>query len=121
MLLQVFKLDFSSNSHELPVAGQAVTAPERFYRLSWNAFVFGTPEQEKFPVSLHFPERCITQLTCLFTQHSSDVQYMLQHGLIAGGLADGSIALWDAHQIIRGRSEGAQLAKETKHHGAVSQ
>lgn len=44
----------------------------------------------------------------------------LQHGVIAGGLADGSIALWDAQQILRGRSETAQLAKETKHHGAVS-
>lgn len=45
----------------------------------------------------------------------------LQHGVIAGGLADGSIALWDAQQVLRGRSESAQLAKETKHHGAVSQ
>ena len=45
---------------------------------------------------------------------------VLQHGIIAGGLADGSIALWDAHQLLRGRSETAQLALETKHHGAVS-
>ena len=44
----------------------------------------------------------------------------LQHGVIAGGLADGSIALWDAQQILRGRSDSSQLAKETKHHGAVS-
>ncbi|KAL0027638.1 hypothetical protein WJX79_004520 [Trebouxia sp. C0005] len=88
--LEVFKLDFSSSSHELPLAGQAVNALERFHRLSWNAFAFGSPEQEKFP-----------------------------HGLIAGGLADGSIALWDAQQILRGRPESAQLAKETKHHGAV--
>lgn len=40
--------------------------------------------------------------------------------MIAGGLADGSIALWDAQQVLRGRSESAQLAKETEHHGAVS-
>ena len=49
--LQIFKLDFSSNTQDLPVAGQAVNAPERFHRLSWNAFVFGTPEQEKYPVN----------------------------------------------------------------------
>ena len=50
--LQIFKLDFSTSSQELPVAGQPVTAPERFHRLSWNAFVMGTPEQEKYPVML---------------------------------------------------------------------
>ena len=45
---------------------------------------------------------------------------LLQHGLIAGGLADGSVAIWDAHQILKGRPESALLAKEAKHHGAVS-
>ena len=45
---------------------------------------------------------------------------LLQHGLIAGGLADGSIAIWDAQQILKGRAESALLAKEAKHHGAVS-
>jgi hypothetical protein len=53
-------------------------------------------------------------------QVNTHVLYVLQHGLIAGGLADGSIALWDAQQILRGRPESAQLSKETKHHGAVS-
>ncbi len=56
---------------------------------------------------------------CSWTSQSH-VLCVLQHGLIAGGLADGSIALWDAQQILRGRPESAQLAKETKHHGAVS-
>ena len=54
--MQVFKLDFSSSSHELPLAGQAVNAPERFHRLSWNAFAHGSPEQEKFPVSLELSQ-----------------------------------------------------------------
>ena len=54
--MQVFKLDFSSSSHELPLAGQAVNAPERFHRLSWNAFAFGSPEQDKFPVSLELSQ-----------------------------------------------------------------
>ena len=54
--MQVFKLDFSSSSHELPLAGQAVNAPERFHRLSWNAFALGSPEQEKFPVSLELSQ-----------------------------------------------------------------
>ena len=51
-LVQIFKLDFSSSSQDLQVAGQPVNAPERFHRLSWNAFVVGTPEQEKYPVTL---------------------------------------------------------------------
>lgn len=51
--VQIFKLDFSSSSQDLPVAGQPVNAPERFHRLSWNAFVVGTPEQEKYPVNPH--------------------------------------------------------------------
>ena len=53
-------------------------------------------------------------------QVTAYILYALQHGLIAGGLADGSIALWDAQQILRGKPESAQLAKESKHHGAVS-
>ena len=48
--VQVFKLDFSSNSHDLQVAGQPVNCPEPFHRLSWNAFSHSTPEHEKYPV-----------------------------------------------------------------------
>lgn len=52
--------------------------------------------------------------------HAPDISCLLQHGLIAGGLADGSIAIWDAQQILKGRPESALLAKEPKHRGAVS-
>lgn len=50
--MQVFRLDFSSNSQDLPVAGQPVKCPEAFHRLSWNAFAYGTPEHEKYPVRI---------------------------------------------------------------------
>lgn len=49
-IVQVFKLDFSTNSHDLQSAGQPATCPEPFHRLSWNAFGYGTPEHEKYPV-----------------------------------------------------------------------
>ena len=35
-VLQVFKLDFSGQKRELPLAGGAVAASERFHRLSWS-------------------------------------------------------------------------------------
>lgn len=46
---------------------------------------------------------------------------LLQHGLLAGGLADGSVVLWDPASILtpqQGRSPS--LAKMQKHTGAVS-
>lgn len=44
-----------------------------------------------------------------------------QMGLIAGGLADGGVLLWDADRLTRGgsKSDAAQLSRLSKHTGAV--
>ncbi|CAI7811825.1 unnamed protein product [Closterium sp. NIES-54] len=44
------------------------------------------------------------------------------HGIIAGGLIDGTVALWNPARIISGKTgegEGALVAKMSKHKGAV--
>lgn len=47
---QIFSLDFSSTSPDLPLAGGAVQAPERFSRLCWGPA--GAPLDAKlYPVS----------------------------------------------------------------------
>jgi hypothetical protein len=45
---------------------------------------------------------------------------LLQYGVIAGGLADGSICLWDPAAILEGNTKAAMLAKMQKHTGVVS-
>lgn len=67
--LEIFKLDFQSDAHDLPVAG-ACPSDERFNRLSW-----GKPPG------------------------SSSEEFSL--GLVAGGLSDGSIGIWNPLKIIR--------------------
>ena len=45
----------------------------------------------------------------------------LQLGLLAGGLADGSVVLWDPASILDAKAgKTALLAKMQKHTGAVS-
>lgn len=67
--LEIFKLDFQSDAHDLPVAGACPSA-ERFNRLSW-----GKPPG------------------------SASEEYAL--GLVAGGLSDGSIGIWNPLKMIR--------------------
>jgi len=71
--LELLKLDFASTELDLPVLSSCVTA-ERFNRLSWGTFgaMGGSSLQEEFPL-----------------------------GVIAGGLADGSIHLWNPAKLIR--------------------
>jgi hypothetical protein len=45
---------------------------------------------------------------------------MLQYGLLAGGLADGSICLWNPAAIVDGSGQSSLLTKMQKHTGAVS-
>ena len=48
---------------------------------------------------------------------------MLQSGLIAGGLADGRILVWDAGKLVGsagGSSEPTDITKQDKSGGAVS-
>lgn len=68
--LEIFKLDFQSDSQELPVVG-ACPSSDRFNRLSW-----GKPK-------------------------SGSGEYSL--GLIAGGLGDGTISLWNPLKLIEYR------------------
>lgn len=45
--MQVFKLDFANSKRELPLAGGAVAATERFNRLAWSPL---GSESEAHPV-----------------------------------------------------------------------
>jgi hypothetical protein len=93
-LAQIFKLDYSNPSSDMPLAGGAVAANERFHRLAW-----GPLQTEGMP-----------------------------HGLIAGGLVDGSVNLYNPARIIGspigaepsdGVSSGALVTKMQKHSGPV--
>ena len=63
--------------------------------------------------------RCPTLTRCL-APHARACTHT-QHGFIAGGLADGSICLWNPERIIHSGAEGgnALLARLPKHQGAV--
>ncbi|WOK96042.1 hypothetical protein Cni_G04749 [Canna indica] len=85
--LEIFKLDFQSDAHDLPVAGACPSA-ERFNRLSWGKY------------------------------SSASEEYAL--GLVAGGLGDGSIGLWNPLKMISSDDQnGAFVAKLEKHVGPV--
>ena len=43
----------------------------------------------------------------------------LQYGIIGGGLADGSICLWDPAPLVEGSGANPLLSKMQKHAGAV--
>jgi protein transport protein SEC31 len=42
-----------------------------------------------------------------------------QHGLLAGGLVDGTVNLWNPAAIIRGQGEDPLVTQLQKHSGAV--
>ena len=50
---QVFKLDFASQKRELPLAGGAVAASERFHRLAWSP-----PGSETDALPVRAPNLC---------------------------------------------------------------
>ncbi|RWW60576.1 hypothetical protein BHE74_00032422 [Ensete ventricosum] len=86
--LEIFKLDFQSDAHDLPVAGACPSA-ERFNRLSWGK-----------PLG------------------SASEEYAL--GLVAGGLGDGSIGIWNPLKMISSDDQNAAfVAKLEKHVGPV--
>ncbi|KAM0954325.1 putative transcription factor WD40-like family [Dioscorea sansibarensis] len=85
--LEIFKLDFQSDAHELPVIGACPSA-ERFSRLSWGRV------------------------------GSASEEYAM--GLVAGGLGDGTVSLWNPAKLISGHGEdGALVMKLEKHTGPV--
>lgn len=68
-------------------------------------------------------------LPALLRQHQPNMLLLLQYGLIAGGLADGSVCVWNPARIIGQKAEakptspaatrGQLLARLQKHQGAV--
>ena len=66
--LEIFKLDFQSDDHDLPVVGECPSS-ERFNRIAWGKN--GSASEE------------------------------FELGLVAGGLVDGNIDLWNPHTLIR--------------------
>lgn len=93
--LEVFKVDYSKPSADMPLAGGAVAATERFHRLVWGPT-------------------------------GSDTEG-LSHGVIAGGLVDGSVNLYNPAKIIGSPigeeptdgPSGAVITKLQKHTGPV--
>ncbi|KAJ6777589.1 WD40/YVTN REPEAT-LIKE-CONTAINING DOMAIN ANCESTRAL COATOMER ELEMENT 1 SEC16/SEC31-RELATED [Salix koriyanagi] len=85
--LEVFKLDFQSEDHDLPVVGECQSS-ERFNRLAWGR------------------------------NGSGSDTYGL--GLIAGGLVDGNIDIWNPLSLIRSEaSENALVGHLSRHKGPV--
>lgn len=77
--IEIFRLDFQSDSPDLPLLASA-PSPDRFNRLSWSRP--GAVEGDSFAL-----------------------------GLLAGGLSDGSVAVWNPLSMIR--SGSASLARFT--------
>lgn len=64
-------------------------------------------------------KQVLLRLLAWCTRQISD-NAVLQYGLLAGGLADGSICLWNPAAIIDGSGQSSLLTKMQKHTGAVS-
>ncbi|KAL2897575.1 Protein transport protein SEC31-like protein B [Bienertia sinuspersici] len=85
--LEIFKLDFTSDDHEIPLVAQSPSS-ERFNRLSWGR---NGSNSEEFSM-----------------------------GLIAGGLIDGNIGIWNPLPLIRSESsDNAVVEQLTQHKGPV--
>ena len=117
LLLQVFSTDFASSSKELRAEGGPSSAPERFQRLAWGTLGSDSGAHKVCiltcqPLSQGHRELAVA-LTCF-----------VQEGVIAGGLADGTILVWDAARLISlpAAPEGTNthVSKLTKHAGPVS-
>lgn len=88
--LEIRRLDFASNEAEMPLAGCAVTAPERFERLAWGAIGLDPAGKPA--------------------------------GMLAGGLTDGSICLWNPAKMMGAKPgqddvPSAAIATLRKHRG----
>ncbi|KAK3223874.1 hypothetical protein Dsin_010899 [Dipteronia sinensis] len=82
--LEIFKLDFQSDDHDLPVVGECPSS-ERFNRIAWGKN--GSASEE------------------------------FELGLVAGGLVDGNIDLWNPHTLIRSSAtSGDPLVKRLSLH-----
>eukprot|EP00983_Pelagomonas_calceolata_P110166 1159640-Pelagomonas_calceolata.AAC.2 len=131
-------MDFSS-SEDAPVVLASVQAPERFSRVAWGPRLQTEPSYPQVcspgwggdaffilgTTSLMMCARRETACLCKRTQqvnctHRSPppVSSFDQMGIIAGGLADGSVCLWDPAAMLSGQGQPL-LARMQKHTGAV--
>ncbi|KAG2638803.1 hypothetical protein PVAP13_2NG639600 [Panicum virgatum] len=87
--IEIFRLDFQSDSPDLPLLASA-PSPDRFNRLSWS-------------------------------RPSAVEGDSYELGLLAGGLSDGSVAVWNPLIMIssEGKAEDAMVARLEKHTGPV--
>ncbi|URE34597.1 transport protein [Musa troglodytarum] len=89
--LEIFKLDFQSDAHDLPVAG-ACPSDERFNRLSW-----GKPpgSSEEFSLGLDLNDSSVAKLA----KHVGPVRGLefstLSPNLLASGADEGELCIWD--------------------------
>ncbi|XP_048554917.1 protein transport protein SEC31 homolog B isoform X2 [Triticum urartu] len=88
--IEIFSLDFQSDSPDLPLLA-AAPSPDRFNRLCWSRP--GAADGDSFSL-----------------------------GLLAGGLSDGSVAVWNPLSMIssEGQAEDVMVAQLEKHNGAVT-
>nr|XP_043623447.1 protein transport protein SEC31 homolog B-like isoform X2 [Erigeron canadensis] len=86
--LEIFKLDFQSDDHNLPLVG-SIPSSEPFNRLSWGKSPL--PSSEEFGL-----------------------------GLVAGGLVDGNIGIWNPKILISSEDNKSALIQQlSKHKGPV--
>lgn len=120
---QVFSLDFATTGASPTVRG-SVAVPERFSRLTWGV---KPSEQSNLPVSasqprargrIRLPGPPINCCGGFFSDPPGSC--VLQYGIIAGGLSDGTICLWNPAPLIEGSGHNPLLSKLQKHQGAVS-
>lgn len=83
--LEVFSLDLTSSTEDMPLLGSATTT-ERFQKLAWGA----GSDAGAFP-----------------------------YGVLAGGMVDGSIQIYNPARLMDGADVDALIATVSKHRGAV--
>ena len=125
--VQIYALDFRHAGKNLQRLGNAPSS-DRFHCLSW-----GILRGDVYHVSdVWHP--------LLYTCHAAQLQHRLlpssdgawsaacialhevlsmQDGVIAAGLANGTIEIWDAAKLAAGKGEAARISKLDKHKGPV--
>ena len=119
---QIYALDFRHAGKNLQRLGKAASS-DRFHCLSWS-----TLRSETFHVSIApYPfllghRRARWVLVPLITSMCYTFRnvLVLQNGIIAAGLASGTIEIWDPAKLAAGKGEAAKISQLDKHKGPVS-
>jgi len=94
--LEVMAVDFGSGK-EMTIKG-SVKCNERFHRLAWSGMTAGT-HSEEYPLSLL--TLFISRTRALTFENGLPGSTTLPLGLLAGGMVDGSIGLWNPAVIAK--------------------